>query len=37
MNPEGGTLDRRRIVLGLVLLMALTLMQAFCVQFCWWR
>jgi hypothetical protein len=37
MSTESRTMDRRRIVLGLVLLLMVTLAQAACVQFCWWR
>ena len=37
MSAESRTMDRRRIVLGLLLLLMVTLAQAACVQFCWWR
>jgi hypothetical protein len=34
MNVEGRTMDRKRIVVGILLLLILTLAQAACVQFC---
>jgi hypothetical protein len=37
MSVEGRRMDRKRIVLGILLLLMLTLAQAVCVQFAWWR
>jgi len=37
MSAEGRTMDRKRVLLRLLLLLMVTLAQAACVQFCWWR
>jgi hypothetical protein len=34
MSAEGGTPDCKRVVLGLLFLLMVTLAQAACVQFC---